>query len=49
MAFTFILESNIDVKNCLCEKCDIAVPFCKLKNDFLNICIKSEHLYAVCY
>lgn len=42
MAFMFILESNkVDVKNCLSEKCNIAVPFYKLKNDFINICIKS--------
>lgn len=50
MAFTFIIESNnVDVKNCLSEKCNIAVPFCKLKNDFVNTCIKSAHLHTACY
>lgn len=34
MAFMLVLESNrVDVKT--------AVPFYKLKNDFINICIKS--------
>lgn len=47
MAFTFIIESNnVDVKNSLSEKCNIAVPFCKLKNDFVNTCIKFAHLYT---
>lgn len=50
MAFTFILESNsIDVKNCSSEKCHSAVPFCKLKNDLVDIYIKSAHLYTACY
>lgn len=50
MAFTFIIESNnVDVKNCSSEKCNTAVPFCKLKNDFVNTCIKSAHLYTACY
>lgn len=48
MAFTFIIESNnVDVKNCLSEKCHTAVPFCKLKNDFINICIKSAFIYCM--
>lgn len=48
MAFTFIIESN-DVKNCWSEKCNIAVQFCKLKNDFVNTCIKSAFIYTACY
>lgn len=34
--------NKVDVKNCLSEKCNIAVPFYKLKNDFY------QHLHKIC-